>query len=180
MFKKIIVFIFILLLSACASVKKAGVVYHDNFDFSKVKSYSLYGRNSLFGETQSLLDVRRNTIEIAIEQTMTSKEFIYQSLDKTDLIVTYHVFTGNRHEFAKYNEAVRFCTPCLRATTWKTDHKYAPINQGNLILDLIDTKQNRSVWRSAYPLNIKIKENSADTHDKITQAVSTMLAQYPK
>lgn len=75
MFKKIITPILFIFICACSSVKKAGVVYHDNFDFSTVKSYSLYDRNSPFTETQSLLDTRRNVIEIAIERTMASKKF---------------------------------------------------------------------------------------------------------
>lgn len=180
MLKKIITPLLIILLSACSSVKEAGVVYHDSFDFSAVKSYSLYGRNSAFTETQNLIDTRRNAIEIAIERTMASKQFSYQPLAQADMIVTYHVFNGNRHEYSHYNESVRFCTQCLRASTWKTDQQYSSINRGSLILDLVDPKQKRSVWRSMYPLELKPKENSADTHDRIKHAVSTMLAEYPK
>lgn len=179
MFKKIITPILFIFICACSSVKKAGVVYHDNFDFSTVKSYSLYDRNSPFTETQSLLDTRRNVIEIAIERTMASKKFSYQPLDTADVIVTYHVFNGKRSEYAKYNEAVRFCTECLRATTWKTDQQYSSINRGSLVIDLIDPKQKRSVWRSIYSLNLKPKENSAETNDKIKQAITAMLAEYP-
>ena len=134
------------MLSACSSIKKAGVVYQDSFGFSTVKSYSLYDRNSPFSETQSLLDTRRN---------------------------------GKWHEYANYNKMVRFCTQCLRATTWRTEQQYVAISQGSLVVDLIDPKQNRSVWRSVHPLGLKTKENSADTNDRIKLAVSTMLAQYP-
>ncbi len=167
------------MLSACSSIKKAGVVYQDSFGFSAVKSYSLYDRNSPFSETQSLLDTRRNAIEIAIERTMASKKFNYQSPDKADVIVSYYVFNGKWHEYANYNKMVRFCTQCLRATTWRTEQQYVAISQGSLVVDLIDPKQNRSVWRSVHPLGLKTKENSADTNDRIKLAVSTMLAQYP-
>ena len=180
MFKKFIAPILFTLLSACSSVQKAGVVYHDNFDFSAVKSYSLYDRNSIFSETQSLFDTRRNTIEIAIERTMAKQKFSYEMLEKADLIVTYHVFNGKHGDYSKYNKAVHFCAHCLRATSWQTDQQYSPLSQGSLVLDLVDPKQNRSVWRSVYPLDLKVKENSADTNDKIKQAVSAMLAEYPR
>ena len=161
-------------------MQKAGVVYHDSFDFSVVKSYSLYDRDSAFSETQGLLDTRRNAIEIAIERTMARNKFSYETLEKADLIVTYHVFNGKRNEYSKYNKAVHFCTHCLRATTWKTDRQYSSISQGSLVLDLVDPKKNRSVWRSVYPLDLEVKENSAETNDRIKQAVSAMLAEYPR
>ena len=180
MFKVLSASILFIFLGACSSVQKAGVVYHDSFNFSLVKSYSLYDRNSAFSETQSLLDTRRNAIEIAIERTMAKNKFSYEVLDKADVIITYHVFNGKRDEFSKYNKAVHFCTHCLRATTWKTERQYSSISQGSLVLDLVDPKQNRSVWRSAYPLDLKDKENSAETNDRIIQAVSAMLAEYPR
>jgi len=180
MFKVLSASILFIFLGACSSVQKAGVVYHDSFNFSLVKSYSLYDRNSAFSETQGLLDTRRNAIEIAIERAMAKNKFSYESLEKADVIVTYHVFNGKRKEYSKYNKAVHFCTHCLRATTWKTDQQYSPISQGSLVLDLIDPKQNRSVWRSIYPLDLEVKENSAETNDRINQAVSAMLAEYPR
>lgn len=166
-------------LSACSGIKEAGVVYHDSFDFSAVESYSLYERNSVFGENQSLLSTHRNTIEIAIERSMANQHFSYQALDKADVIVTYHVLNNSR-DYVKYNEMIRFCTHCLRATAWATDRQYSAIRRGSLILDLVDPKQNRSVWRSVYPLGLEAEENSADTNDKIKKAVSAMLAEYPR
>lgn len=179
MIKALVAFLLLTILSACSGVQKAGVVYHDRFDFSAVKSYSLYDRNSLFSETQSLSDTRRNAIEIAIERSMANKKFSYDAFDKADVIITYHVFNGQQNNYSEYNEAVHFCHHCLRATTWKTDQQYASISQGSLVLDIVDPKQNRSVWRSVYPLKLSAKENSAKTNEKIKQAVSAMLAEYP-
>ncbi|PCH95461.1 MAG: hypothetical protein COB83_08515 [Gammaproteobacteria bacterium] len=180
MFKVFTVIVSIIFLNACSSNKIAGVVYHDSFDFSAVKNYSLYGRNSAFSDTQSLLDTRRNAIEIAIERTMASKKFNYTEIEQTDVIVSYHVFDGKHGDFSKYNEAVRFCTHCLRATSWQTERKYSSVSQGSLVLDLIDPKKNRSVWRSVFPLDLKEKENSAEINDRIKFAIKTMLAEYPQ
>lgn len=173
-------FTLLFLLSACSSHQSAGVVYHDSFDFSGVKSYSLYPRNSIFSEAQSLSDIRRNTIEIAIERTMANRKFSYARLENADLIITYHVFNGKVEGYSNYNKIVRFCAYCLRATTWQTDSQYSTVSQGSLVLDLVDPKKNRSVWRSIYPLDLKDKDNSRETNNKIKHAVATMLAQYPQ
>jgi len=180
MFKIFVVSLLFIFLSACSSGKKAGVVYHDKFDFSAVKSYSLYDHNSIFSETQSLLDTRRNAIEIAIERTMANNKFSYAEIEQADVIVTYHLFNGQRGDYFNYNKMVHFCVQCLRSTTWQVNNKYSTASRGSLVLDLVDPKINRSVWRSIYPLGLKEKENSAETNDRIKQAIDIMLAQYPK
>lgn len=167
------------LVNACSSIPDVGVAYHVNFNFLQVKSYSLYHRNSPFTDSQNLTDIHRNAIEIAIERSMSEQKFSYIEPKKADLIVTYYWRNGNPREYAKYNNIVRFCEQCLRASTWKTTEQFSNITKGNLVLDLYAPNKKRSVWRSAYPLNIDIKDNSAELNKKIRQAVSLMLAQYP-
>lgn len=179
MLENLAISILLLLLSACSTSKNAGVVYYDGFDFSAVQRYSLYDRNSAFTEAQSLLDSRRNSIEIAIERTMAKKKFSYSALEQTDVIVTYYLYNGNRAEYSSYNKVVHFCQHCLRSIRWQTDNIYVKAVHGSLILDLFDPKQQRSVWRSIYPLALNIKDNSAERNSKIQQAVNSMLAQYP-
>lgn len=179
MFKNLVIGILSFLLNACSVNEGAGVVYHDSFDFSAVQSYSLYDRNSAFSDTQSLLDSHRNAIEIAIEGMMAKKHFSYIEPGQADVIVTYYVLNGNRSDYSSYNKEVHFCLHCLRATAWNTSKRYSTASQGSLILDLVDPKKQRSVWRSVYPLNIKDKDNSAKSNEKIQQAVASMLAQYP-
>ena len=180
MLKIFFITLLFILLSACSSNQNIGVVYHDRFDFSQVQSYSLYNRNSPFTDSQSLIDTRRNAIEIAIERTMSIKKFNYAKPDDADVIVTYYLFKGKPKEYSNYNEVVRFCVYCLRANAWQTNNKYSDLSKGSLILDLVDPKNKRSVWRSVYPLNIDVKDNSAELNEKIQQAVSSMLAMYPQ
>jgi len=181
MFKILCLPLLCVFLNACSSSpRSAGVVYHENFDFSQVKSYSLYNRNSPFTDSQNLIDSRRNAIEIAIERTMGNQGFTYAEPEKTDLIVTYYLRNYVADEYAKYNQIVRFCEQCLRASTWQTVNQYSNVTKGSLVLDLVDPKKKRSVWRSVYPLNIDTKDNSAEINDKIQQAVNLMLAQYPQ
>lgn len=180
MLKALSIILLFTLISACSSRNNAGVVYHDSFDFSQVKSYSLYNRNSPFTDSQSLLDSRRNAIEIAIERTMSSNKFNYLEPEQADVIVTYYFLNGKLQEYSNYNEMVRFCVSCLRANAWQTNHQYSNLATGSLILDLVDPKKKRSVWRSAYPLNINVKDNSAKLNKKIQQAINSMLALYPQ
>ena len=180
MFKFFSIPLLFILINACSSNYNVGVVYHSDFDFSRVKSYSLYHRNSTFTDSQSLIDTRRNAIEIAIERTMNLKKFNYAEAEHADVIVTYYLLNGKPREYSNYNEVVRFCVYCLRANAWQTNNQYSNSEKGSLILDLVDPKKKRSVWRSTYPLDIDVKDNSAELNEKIQQAVSLMLELYPQ
>jgi len=79
MLKLLSTILLFILLNACSSVHNIGVVYHNSFDFSQVKNYSLYHRNSAFTDSQSLIDIRRNAIEIAIEGNMSNKKCNYSA-----------------------------------------------------------------------------------------------------
>jgi hypothetical protein len=176
----LVITLVLLLLNACSSTPNVAVAYHGNFNFLQVKNYSLFHRNSPFTDSQNLIDTRRNAIEIAIERSMSNLKFNYIESEKADLIVTYYLLNGKPREYDNYNNVVRFCAQCLRSSAWQTTKQYLKIKKGSLVLDLFDPKKKRTVWRSAYPLNIGTKDNSAELNKKIQQAVSAMLAQYPQ
>jgi hypothetical protein len=180
MFKKLAFFSSLLiLLTACSTSYDAGVVYHGSFDFSTIQNYSLYDRNSEFTEAQSLIDSRRNAIEIAIERTMAKQQFNYVPVEQADIIVSYYVVKGSKADYFSYNKLVGFCQHCLRSSSWNTENIFPNITRGSLILDLISPTKKRSIWRSAYPLDLKDDDNSATTNNKIKHAVVSMLAKYP-
>lgn len=164
-------------ISACSAHSDA--VYLTTFNFSNVKTYSIYQRDSTFTETQNLTDSRRNSIEIAIEKILEQQGFQYQEVDKADLVITYHMLNGKKNDYHDYNKEVRFCNLCLKANNWYNKGSGLTVKKGSLIIDLVDPKIKRSVWRSIAPLNIKDKDNSRVVNEKIQQEVMLMFQQYP-
>jgi hypothetical protein len=165
-------------LIGCSSQPSATAKFKSNFDFTTIESYSTYPRNSVFGESQNISYFIRNNIEIAIEQGLDSKGLIYQSNDKADVIIGYHLI----HSFPdlhKYNQEVKYCDPCLHSGLAVQDKKAWQLVPGNLVLDVVDQKDKRSVWRSVYPLKIKPKDNSQEVQEKIQQAVAVMIKTLP-
>ncbi len=169
----------LVLLTACSALKRAGVVYQTRFDFSQVTSYSLYERNSAQIDFQYINDVTRNGIEIAIEKSMDKQGFSYRELALADVIVSYHLISKKGLELSQYNKSVLYCSYCLKASNWQSEQKNWSLVPGNLIIDLVDPKSKRSVWRSVYPLDLEIKDNSRKYNAKIQSAISAMLALYP-
>ena len=170
--------LFIFFVSACSTHSDA--VYQTNFNFSKVKNYSIYQRDSTFTNTQNLTDSKRNSIEIAIEKALDHQGFQYQEIDKADMVITYHMLNGKKDDYRDYNKEVLFCHHCLKASNWYNEGDKLKIKLGSLIIDLIDPKRKRSVWRNIAPLKINDKDNSQVVNDKIQQTVMLMLQQYPR
>lgn len=177
MFNNFIIVIFLTLsLAACSTNNNA--VYHNEFNFAAVESYSIYHRNSAFTETQNLADSRRNSIEIAIEKHMEQRNFNYKGPESADIIVTYHV-VDKPSDYKLYNKLVLFCQQCIRASNWQQGKDKFKIEKDSLIIDLVNPDRKRSVWRSIQALNIDDKDNSEEVNEKIYQAVHDMLIQYP-
>jgi uncharacterized protein DUF4136 len=89
-FRGILILLSLLGLSACADTPSvASVHYLKQFDFVTIKNYSFYDRNSDDFDYQSISDVTRNAIEIAIENQLEQQGFIYQPFDKAEIIVSY-------------------------------------------------------------------------------------------
>ena len=168
------------LLAGCTSSRPAITKFHNHFNFSQVSSYSLYDRNSDFSDFQNISDASRNSIELAIEQVLEKSGFIYQLDDAADIIVTYHLINKNGKELASYNKGVGYCSYCLRGGEAQRNKKQWKMMPGSLILDIINPKNQRSVWRSVYDLKIKVnKDNSKEVQLKIYQAVESMMKKYP-
>ncbi|KGJ96644.1 protein of unknown function DUF4136 [Colwellia psychrerythraea] len=158
---------------------KNPVIYYDKFDFTQVKSYSFYSSGSTFFDSQNLPHSQRSSIELAIERSLDAQNFHYSELDKADIIVTYHLVKKQTQDYVNYNKAVLFCSYCLRANAWRKNSSDWRVYPGGLIIDLVDPKRNRSVWRSIYPLDFEAKDNSKQLNEKIIEAVNSMLTQYP-
>lgn len=168
----------IISLTSCSS-RKNPVIYYNEFDFSQVKNYSFYSSDSTFFDSQSLTHSQRNRIELAIEKSLNAQSFNYTTPESADIIVTYHWVKNSPIDYQAYNKSILFCQHCLKANTWQKVKYDWVVYPGGLIIDLVDPKKNRSVWRSIHPLKFKTKDNSMKRNEKLTYAVEAMLSQYP-
>lgn len=166
------------LIAGCTNNSSATAKFKSSFNFSTIKSYSTYERNSVFGEFQNISDATRNSIEIAIEQAFEFRGLQYKSNDKADVIIGYHLINIPK-EMKKYNKGVKYCDPCLHSGLAVKNKKTWKVLPGSLILDVVHQEKKRSIWRSVYPLNIKPKDNSHQVQEKIQLAIGTMMQALP-
>jgi len=174
-----ICFILLFLLTACSVNNSAFSRVKKSFDFSSIHSYSTFERNSVFSDFQNISDSTRNSIEIAIEQAFDAKGLLYKNPNNADVVIGYYLITENSNELVEYNKGMKYCRVCLK---WSVDYGNNPewlIVPGSLVLDIVSMENNRSIWRSVYPLKITEKDNSNDIQLKTNSALNIMLKQFP-
>lgn len=164
---------------ACASPRQVNAYSRAGFDFTRVQTYSIYDRNSSFSDLQNLSDSTRNTIEFSIERALESSGFIYKNYQEADIIVTYYMIEANILDLQNYNQEVQFCGYCLRVDKTQRKKLTKSYRPGSLVLDVINAKNQSSVWRSVYPLALKEKDNSQEVEEKINNAIHIMMQGYP-
>ncbi len=164
--------------TSCSSRAPASAKYSKYYDFTAIESYSTFDRNSAFSEYQNIGDATRNSIELAIEQALDSLGYSYQQSDKADILISYHLIDKPK-ELKKYNRGVSFCHPCLSLGDNSGSKRRWRMLPGSLILDAINSENKRSIWRSVYPLNINVSDNSFEVQEKIQTAIGHMLDTFP-
>ncbi len=174
-----------LFLFACAS-KNPVTNFQQEYSFGDIEYYSLYPRNSEFTEVQNLGDVMRNRIEIVLEQAMDKKGLDYKDTEQADVVISYYIVGRSARELKGYNREVNYCQYCLTSLYGDNNSSGKKklgnadyVLPGSLIIDLIDQKKKRSIWRSSYPLNIDVSDNSQEVKEKISNAVNVMFSTLP-
>ncbi|AFU99397.1 DUF4136 domain-containing protein [Simiduia agarivorans] len=171
--------------AGCSSLPKADSDWNQDFDFSKVHTYNFIDRSKLRDMTPLTDDITRNRIENAVDKSMKLKQFTLEAdKAKADLLVSYHVTTKDKQDIRTYNVGVNSCWNCWgrgpgMGMGYGTDVRVNEYTEGTLIIDMIDTKSNESVWRGTLSAKISNLKTQQERIDAINYAVTTILAQFP-
>jgi hypothetical protein len=178
------------------------------FDFSAVKYYAMHARGSILYQQQSIADHLRNVTELSLENRLAKLGLNHSSLTQAQVIFSYHILDGDQHALARYNQFVHLCVQCAvtphQTATFGIDAndnaaRGQPSNRApqqanrapmakqkllgfipeGLIIDAVDPKTSRSVWRAQQLLAISAKDNSQEVKQKIEQAITLAFTRYP-
>lgn len=174
--KLLLVFIFLNGLISCSLSDEATVQYHPRFDFSSLSSYSFYERNSDFTDIQNISAVMRNNIEMGLEKAFDDKNIEYKTYGNSTIIISYYLVSYSQKNLKKYNKFVKYCQHCLDFLSGSKNKKTWRNTPGNLIVDVINAENGRSIWRSIYPLKLNAKESSTRAQERINDTIDLMFS----
>lgn len=180
----------VVLLSACASSYKPDIDYNPEYNFSGIQSFVVLDAMEPMNEVDNqqfnvhLSDLDNDRIIRAINVNLENKGLSSQPVENADIQVRYQVVTKDKTRIRSYNTSFYSCWSC---GPYYGGYNYGgPVNdidvkqyvEGTLIIDMIDPKLKKSVWRSqvseAVKENIPVEEKQA----RIQELVDAMLASF--
>jgi hypothetical protein len=182
------------MLIACASgPPKPTVDYKQDYNFMAVKKIGFY-RNSgqVSGDNPlQLSDIQRQRIDSALSYALGNRGF--QMVDdpaEADMLLSWHLVTQHKTDvrtyetptygasygrYGRYNRYSMYnCWSCAPTRTEVSVRNYT---EGTFIVDMIDPKMNKSVWRGF--TQSRLKGNQSEDQGKYNEAATAMFASFP-
>ncbi len=179
-----------ILLAACASgPPKPTVDYKANYNFSTVKKIAFYADSGqVSGENPlQLSDMQRDRIDEALRFALTNRGFqMVADAAQADLLVSWALVTQQMIDVQSWGSpAVGFggfyngynlysgynCWNC------GTDITVRNYTQGTFIVDMIDPKLHKSVWRGV--TESRLRGNQSEDQGKYNEAATAIFASFP-
>ena len=180
------------LLAACASSPpKPTVDYKPDYDFSAVKTLGFYHESGAVSGNNPipLSDMERDRIDLALQTALEKKGFTWdEDGDEANLLVSWHLVTQDKTDvrtyetpsmgvgYSRYGGYNRYsmynCWGCTQ-----TEVSVRNYTEGTFIVDMIDPKLKKSVWRGV--IQSRLKGEMAQDQDKYNAAADLILASFP-
>ena len=183
-----------LLLAACPSTPTPKVDYKSDYNFMNVKKIAFYqGSGDVSGDNPlQLSDFQKARIDEALQYALETKglEFVEDSAN-ADMLISWHLATQDKTDvrtyetpayggayyggYGRYNRYARYnCWSCMPTQTEVSVQNYT---EGTFIVDMIDPKMQKSVWRSVTQSRLKGKHES--DQGKYNEAAVRIMAGFP-
>ncbi|CAA0126247.1 Uncharacterised protein [Halioglobus japonicus] len=182
-------------LSACVSGPPTPTIdYKADYDFQAVKKIAFYDDSGqVLGDNPlRLSDMQRDRIDEALAFALKNKGFeMVKDTSEADLLISWSLFTQDKTSvqtwntpgmgvgyggyYGRYNRYAGYnCWSCMGNQTEVTVSNYT---EGTFIVDMIDPKLRKSVWRSV--IHSRLKGNHSDDQDKYNATATAIFASFP-
>ena len=172
MLKYIFSLVLMIFVVGCSTLK----VYNDydeNFDFSKAKTYII--RHNVKPGENTLLNER---ITLALESVFDKKGYKKADTSEEDLMFVYHYNVRDKVDIQTDYQMVgvrryRF-SGTMMATTTAYEYK-----EGTIIVDALDKKSGRIVWRSIGVLEVQEKDTPQERKEYVFKIINELMKKFP-
>ncbi len=182
------------LLAACASgPPKPTVDFKQDYDFMGVKNIAMYrDSGQVSGDNPlQLSDIQRERIDSALAYALGNRGFrMVDDPAQADLLLSWHLVTQHKTDvrtwetpnygmsygrYGRYNRYSMYnCWSCAPTRTEVSVQNYT---QGTFIVDMIDPRMQKSVWRGF--TQSRLKGEASKDQGKYNEAATAMFAAFP-
>lgn len=177
----------LMMLSACATSYTPAVDYNPEYNFDALQTYAIVDAFAIDDSqnkplNRNLSDLDNDRVIKSLNTTLTSKGLTQVAAEQADMLVKYLLVTQDKTKIRTYNTGVYNCWRCrglhypMHASTTQIDVK--EYVEGTLIIDIVDPKINKSVWRSVVTKAVKGKVPVEERQAKVQELIDVMLATF--
>jgi hypothetical protein len=174
--KKLIAVVLLVILGSCSGGMEIQTDVDPAADFSGFKTWDWVPVPAEETGDPGVDDpIIRTRIRSAVEEELTKRGYL-KSTNAPDFLVNYHTAMKdelNSVEMQDYYEAQTYEEFHKDVTYTYTWHK------GTLILDFIDAKSDKLVWRGTARAEVNLNDSAEKKKARIAKAVERMLREFP-
>jgi hypothetical protein len=155
----------LLLLAGCSSLS-VGTDYDTKADFSAYKTWSFAGGTT--NDERISKELLEDRLEKALPPALAARGLT--AAEPGDLKVSYYAAVKDKIDIATYPSTYRH---------WQGETYVTQYEEGTLILDLVDAKDQRLVWRGTARDEVNLLAAPEEREAKLREAITKLLEQYP-
>lgn len=186
-FINLTLFLSVFLLSGCATTYKTNIDYKQGYNFNQIKTFYIHNSYATEDATKEKVnrfvsDLDNDRLISAINANLQGKGLLATTVEEADIVVKYLVTSKDKTRIRSFNTGFNSCWHCrgFYGAHGSSDINVKQYVEGTIIIDLVDPKLNKSVWRSVVSSAIKNKTTVAEKQIEMQQAVDAMLADFKK
>ena len=179
--KNLLIAAAVLALSACSSLKST-TDFDPSVSFEQYKTYSWIEKKSddVGYHLDGLMDQR---VRAAVESQMTLKGFSKTNKQNADLLVNYITKVDKKINIDSFNSHFGYNPYYGPRWGWsgdvQTQTTVREYDVGTLIIDLVDNKTSKLIWRGTVADTIRDQNTPEERINSINKAISAVMMNYP-
>ncbi|MBR9728213.1 DUF4136 domain-containing protein [Shewanella intestini] len=178
---KIIALIALASLSACSSMKTSSD-FDPAVSFSQYKTYAWIEKKNQDSQYQldGLMDQR---VKTAVDNEMSNKGLTKTDAQRADLLVNYLTKVDKKINVDTFNTHYGYNPNYYRGWGWggsvNTQTTVREYEVGTMIIDLVDNKTDKLVWRGTVADTVSDKNTPEERVEVINEAIKKVMLNFP-
>ena len=113
-------------------------------------------------------------VQGAVEKQMAARGMLASTAETPDLLLHYHASIDTRIDVSRSEQEYERCQG-VDCSSWVERYE-----AGTLVLDVVDARTNRLIWRGWAQDSVEAFENRDRMGQKVAEAVRRMMATFPR
>ncbi|MCE9685225.1 DUF4136 domain-containing protein [Shewanella sp. AS16] len=179
--KKLLLAVAVLALSACSSTKTSWD-YDPGVNFTQYKTYAWVAKQ-MDGASYQLDGLMDERVRDAMNAELAMKGFKQVDMANADVLVNYLTKIDKKIDVDTFSSNFGYNPYYGPAWGWgagmQTQTSVREYEVGTLILDIVDHKTNKLVWRGSLADTVRNKKSPQEKVQIINAAVASIMQNYP-